>query len=221
MSLIERNLFAINEKIKDACKIYKQEPSRVNLIAVSKKVSEEKIREAIALGVKFFGENYIQEAQEKWFKIKKENPEIKLHFIGHLQSNKAASAVELFDCIETLDSQKLAQALQKEAEKQKKNLEVFIQVNIGEEPQKGGVMPNEVTELVKFIRESEGLKLAGLMCIPPAEELASPYFALLAKLAKENNLKNLSMGMSGDFEDAIALGATHVRIGTAIFGERN
>jgi hypothetical protein len=220
MSEIERNLFSIKEKIKTACKTYNQEPAKINLVAVSKTVLPEKIKEAIALGVKIFGENYVKEAQEKWREIKKENPEIKLHFIGHLQSNKASEALELFDCIETLDSKKLALALKKESEKQKKNPEIFIQVNIGEESQKGGVMLNEVADFVKFVRDECGLNLTGLMCIPPASELASPYFALLAKLAKENNLKNLSMGMSADFEEAIALGATHVRIGTAIFGER-
>lgn len=216
---IKRNLFLINDKIKKACRLYSQESARVNLIAVSKMVEAEKIYEAIELGCKIFGENYIKEAKEKWPEIRKKFPEIKLHFIGHLQSNKAPEAVELFDCIQTLDSEKLALALKKEMQKQQKFPEVFIQVNIGEEEQKGGVLPAELKAFVKFCRDNE-LNVTGLMCIPPAEELASPYFALLSKLAKENGLKNLSMGMSADFEEAIALGATHIRIGTAIFGER-
>lgn len=216
---IKRKLFLINDKIKKACRLYKQESSRVNLIAVSKTIPSEKIYEAIDSGCKIFGENYIKEAKEKWPEIKKKFPEIKLHFVGHLQSNKAAEAVELFDSIQTLDSEKLALALKKEMQKQQKNLEFFIQVNIGEEDQKGGVAPAEVANFVKFCRE-EGLNIVGLMCIPPAGELASPYFALLSKMASENNLQNLSMGMSADFEEAIALGATHVRVGTAIFGER-
>lgn len=218
-SQIELNLFLIKDKIKNACKIYKQDVARVNLIAVSKTISSEKINDAISAGCKIFGENYIKEAAEKWPEIKKNFPEIKLHFIGHLQSNKAAEAVDLFDCIETLDSEKLALALKKEIKKQQKNPEFFIQVNIGEEDQKGGILPSEVKNFVKFCRE-ENLNITGLMCIPPSDELASPYFALLAKIARENNLTKLSMGMSSDYEDAIALGTTHIRLGTAIFGER-
>lgn len=183
-------------------------------------VSAEKICDAIGSGCKIFGENYIKEAKEKWPEIKQKFPEIKLHFIGHLQSNKVAEALELFDCIQTLDSEKLAVILKKEVQKQQKNPEFFIQVNIGEEEQKSGISPNEVSDFVKFSRDECGLNVTGLMCIPPATDLASPYFALLAKLAKKNNLKNLSMGMSSDFEEAIALGATHIRLGTSIFGER-
>lgn len=218
-SQIERNLFLINDKIKNACKIYRQDVSRVNLIAVSKTISSENIIEAINAGCKIFGENYIKESAEKWPEIRKNHPEIKLHFIGHLQSNKAAEAVDLFDCIETLDSEKLALALKKEIKKQNKNPEFFIQVNIGEEDQKGGILPFEVKNFIKFCR-AENLNITGLMCIPPSEELASPYFALLAKIARENNITKLSMGMSSDYEDAIALGTTHIRLGTAIFGER-
>ena len=180
----------------------------------------EKIGEAIAAGCKIFGENYIKEAQEKWPEIRIKNSEIKLHFIGHLQSNKAAEALDLFDVIQALDSEKLARIFQKEITKVKKNPEFFIQVNIGEEQQKGGIAPVDVKDFVKFSLDECGLNVTGLMCIPPSNEAASPYFALLQKLAKENNLKNISMGMSADFEDAIALGATHIRVGTAIFGER-
>lgn len=176
--------------------------------------------EAIAAGCQIFGENYVKEAQEKWPEIKQNFPEIKLHFIGHLQSNKAEEAVELFDSIQTLDSEKLALSLKKAVQKKLKNPEIFIQVNVGEEEQKGGIAPSELVNFVKFSRDECGLNVVGLMCIPPNNELASPYFALLAKMARENGLEKLSMGMSADFEEAIALGATHIRIGSAIFGER-
>jgi pyridoxal phosphate enzyme (YggS family) len=218
---IQRNLFLINDKIKKACRLYKQQLKRVNLIAVSKTISAEKIIDAINCGCKIFGENYIKETSEKWPEIKKEFPEVKVHFIGHLQSNKVAESLDLFDCIESLDSEKLALTFQKEIAKSKKNPEFFIQVNIGEEEQKGGIAPQEVGNFVKFCRENCGLNVTGLMCIPPSNEAASVYFALLQKLAKENNLEKLSMGMSADFEEAIALGATHIRLGTAIFGQRS
>jgi pyridoxal phosphate enzyme (YggS family) len=220
LNQIERNLFLTKDKIKSACKIYSRDVARVNLIAVSKTISEEKIRETIKFGCNIFGENYIKEAEEKWPQIKKDFPEIKLHFIGNLQSNKAAQAVDLFDSIQTLDSEKLALVLKKEILKKNKNPEIFIQVNIGEEEQKNGIAPEKVKDFVKFSRDECGLNIVGLMCIPPAGEFASPYFALLAKLARENNLEKLSMGMSSDFEEAIALGANYVRVGTAIFGER-
>jgi pyridoxal phosphate enzyme (YggS family) len=218
--LIKRNLILIEGEIKNTCKIYRRKSSEVNLVAVSKKVDEQKIIQAIENGVKIFGENYIQEAQEKWREIKKNFPEITLHFIGHLQSNKAAEAVNLFDCIETVDGKKLATALAKECKKQQKNLEIFIQVNVGEEEQKGGVLPSELADFIKFCRQECQLNVAGLMCIPPAKEEASPYFALLTKMARKHDLQKISMGMSADFEEAIALGATHIRLGTAIFGAR-
>lgn len=218
---IERNLFLLEEQIKKACKLYEKERERVNLIAVSKTISSEKIYKAISAGCKIFGENYVKEAQEKWPEIRKEFSSIKLHFIGHLQSNKAENAVDLFDVIQTLDSEKLALALKKAVEKKSKNPQVFIQVNIGEEAQKGGIMPQEVKNFVEFVRKDCGLNLVGLMCIPPSDEAPSPYFALLAKMARENNLQEISMGMSADFEEAIALGASHIRVGTAIFGERS
>ena len=218
---IKRNLFLIEDKIRKSCKLYRQEASRVNLIAVSKTVSAEKIITAINLGCKNFGENYIKEAQEKWPEIKQKFPEIKLHFIGHLQSNKVAESLELFDCIESLDSEKLALTFKKEIAKCKKNPEFFIQINIGEEPQKSGISPLELPKFLDFCRSECALNVTGLMCIPPSNEAPSPYFALLAKMAKEHGLKKLSMGMSADFEDAIALGATHIRLGTAIFGKRD
>ena len=221
MNEIEKNIFLVNKKIANACKTYGQKAPNVNLVAVSKTVAAEKILLAITAGCKIFGENYIKETQEKWPEIKQKHPEIKLHLIGHLQSNKAKEAVELFDCIESLDSEKLARELQKEIAKQQKNPEIFIQINIGEEEQKGGIAPLQAHEFINFARNECKLNVVGLMCVPPAAELASPYFALLAKIAKENNLTELSMGMSADFTEAIALGATHIRIGSAIFGQRN
>lgn len=180
----------------------------------------DKINEAILAGCKIFGENYVKEAQEKWLEIRQKNSEIELHFIGHLQSNKVSEAVNLFDVIQSLDSEKLARLFQKELAKTTKNLRFFVQVNIGEEEQKSGIAPQEVKNFVKFCRQECDLNVVGLMCIPPSDEAASPYFALLKKLAKESDVEYLSMGMSSDFEDAIALGATHVRVGTAIFGVR-
>ncbi len=214
---LNKHLFLINKKIADTCETYKRNLLDVCLIAVSKTISVEKITEAILLGCKNFGENYIQEAKEKWHEIRKEFPQIKLHLIGHLQSNKTSEAVALFDSIHSLDSRKLALLLKKEMTKQSKNLEIFIQVNIGEESQKDGVLPGELSDFIRFTRNECGLNIAGLMCIPPSDEFSSPYFALLAKLAYENDLKKLSMGMSGDFVEAVALGATHVRIGRALW----
>ncbi len=220
MNEIERRLFLIKESINKACKLYQRKANDVNLIAVSKTVAADQIISAIDAGCKEFGENYIQEAQQKWRDLKENYPQTKLHFIGHLQSNKAEDAVELFDVIQTVDSQKLVLAIKKAAQKLQKSPEIFIQVNIGEEQQKSGVMLNEVKDLVNFVRQCE-LNLAGLMCIPPSDEAASPYFALLKKIANENNLTQISCGMSADFEQAIAVGSNHVRLGTAIFGARS
>jgi len=221
MNQIEKNLFLINKKITNACKTYERNACDINLVAVSKMHSIEKILSAIDAGCKVFGENYVKETQEKWPEIKQKYPQIKLHLVGHLQSNKAAQAVDLYDCIESLDSEKLALELQKEIIKQGKNPEIFIQINIGEEQQKSGIAPQQAKSFIDFARNKCGLNIVGLMCVAPSQEAASPYFALLAKIAKENNLAKLSMGMSADFAEAIALGATHIRIGSAIFGERN
>ena len=192
----------------------------MNIVAVSKTIASEKIIEAINLGCKIFGENYIQEAKQKWVDLRKDYPQIKLHFVGHLQSNKAKEAVELFDCIETVDNEKLAREISKEQKKQQKNCEIFIQVNIGEELQKSGVAIENLSNFVNFCKKDLELNVVGLMAVPPSSECASPYFALLAKLAYENNLPKLSMGMSADYEEAIALNSTHIRLGTAIFGAR-
>lgn len=206
--------------MKKAARLYGKDISKVNLIAVSKTQTADKIYEAIAQGCRIFGENYVKEATEKWSEIRQKHADIELHFIGHLQSNKVAEALEMFDVIQTLDSEKLALAFKKEIAKTKKNPQFFIQVNIGEEEQKSGIALNEVADFIKYCRQECNLNVTGLMCIPPSTELASPYFALMQKLAKANDIKNLSMGMSSDFEEAIALDSNYVRIGTAIFGER-
>lgn len=217
--MLPTNFLLVNQNISKTCKIFNRNTADINLVAVSKQVLAEKIIEAIGLGCKIFGENYLQEAQEKWPQIRQNFPEIKLHFIGNFQSNKAKEVVALFDCIESLASENQAVALKKEMQKQDKKPEIFVQVNIGEESQKSGIMPQKLDEFLQFCRNLE-LEISGLMAIPPLNYEPSPYFALLAKMAKENFLKDLSMGMSSDYEDAIALGATHIRLGTALFGER-
>jgi pyridoxal phosphate enzyme (YggS family) len=218
--MIEKNLYLIRQNIAKACETYNRKPKDVNIVAVSKTIASEKIIEAINLGCKNFGENYIQEAKQKWVDLRKDYPQIKLHFVGNLQSNKAKEAVELFDCIESVDNEKLAREISKEQKKQQKNREIFIQVNIGEELQKSGVAIENLSNFVNFCKKDLELNVVGLMAVPPSGESASPYFALLAKLAYENNLAKLSMGMSADYEEAIALNSTHIRLGTAIFGAR-
>ena len=230
--MIRQNLNVIKEQISNCCKIYGRNSNDISIIAVSKTIASEKIIEAISCGCKLFGENYLQEAQQKFIEIKKNYPEISLHLLGHLQSNKVKEALELFDFIHTLDSEKLALTIKKTREKileknnsdlnQKslKNLEIFIQVNIGDEPQKFGIAVNQTDEFIKFCQKDLMLNIVGLMAIPPANELPSPYFALLKKINDRNNLKKISMGMSGDFLEAIALGSSTIRIGSAIFGER-
>jgi pyridoxal phosphate enzyme (YggS family) len=215
---IEGNLKEIKEKINKAAKNYNRDG--INLVAVSKTVDSVNIKQAIKLGCKIFGENKISEAKEKWPKLKSQFPEIKLHLIGHLQSNKAKEAVSLFDVIETLDSEKLAKILAEEMKKQNKYPEIFIQINIGEEPQKHGISPREADEFIKTAINKYKLPITGIMGIPPQNEDPTLYFALLNTIARNNNLKNISMGMSADYELAIALGATHIRIGSAIFGKR-
>ena len=190
------------------------------LIAASKGQPADMIEAVIGLGITEFGENRVQEAQEKWPELKARHPHVRLHLIGPLQSNKVAEAVALFDVIQTIDREKIADAVANEAAKQSKLLECLMQVNIGEEPQKSGVMPRELANLLRYCHETAGLPITGLMAVPPAEANPAPYFALLAKLAKQHGLDELSMGMSHDFATAIRLGATQVRVGTALFGER-
>jgi PLP dependent protein len=192
----------------------------VTLVAVSKTFNAEQIRPVIAAGQRVFGENRVQESQGKWPELKAETPDIDLHLIGPLQSNKAADAVKLFDVIETVDREKIARALADEMNKQGKAPRLYVQVNTGLEPQKAGIEPKQTASFVDFCRKELGLSIEGLMCIPPAEENPGPHFALLAKLAKQCGLERLSMGMSGDFETAVEFGATSVRVGSAIFGAR-
>lgn len=193
----------------------------VRLVAVSKTHDADAIRPAIEAGQRVFGENRVQEAQSKWPGLKAEFGDIELHLIGPLQSNKAEDAVALFDVIETIDREKIARAIAKEIEKQGRTPKLYIQVNTGGEEQKAGIAPEETAAFVALCRDELGLSIEGLMCIPPVDENPGPHFALLAKLAGQCGLARLSMGMSGDYETAIAFGATEVRVGSAIFGARD
>lgn len=190
------------------------------LVAVSKRQPDDRIDACLAAGQRIFGENRVQEAQQRWQPRRADYQDLKLHLIGPLQTNKAADAVALFDVIEVVDRVKLAKILAAEMQRQNRRLTCFVQVNTGEEPQKAGVMPGEADEFIRFCREDCGLDIVGLMCIPPADEEPAMHFALLREMAKRNNLSELSMGMSSDFEAAIAFGATSVRVGSAIFGAR-
>ncbi|SFS33827.1 hypothetical protein SAMN05192570_0727 [Brevundimonas viscosa] len=197
-----------------------RDPAGVVLTAVSKTQPDAAIEAALAAGQRVFGENRVQEAQTRWAVRRAAFPDLELRLIGPLQTNKAADAVALFEVIETLDRPKLAEALAAAAEKMGRSPRVLIQVNTGAEPQKAGVLPQDLPDLVGQAR-GLGLRLEGLMCIPPVDEAAGPHFALLRKLARRHGLEVLSMGMSGDYETAIRFGATHVRVGSALFGERN
>ena len=216
---IPENLADILARIDAARKAAIAPAPQTKLVAVSKTVAEAGIREAIACGQRLFGENRVQEAQGKFPQLKAEFPDLVLHLIGPLQTNKVKDAAALFDAIQTLDRTRLADALAAERDKSGRCPQLFMQVNTGEEPQKAGVLPAETEALIAYARKLE-LPLVGLMCIPPVEDDVAPHFAFLAKLAKENGLSELSMRMSGDFEMAIRFGATHVRVGSAIFGER-
>jgi len=189
-------------------------------VAVSKTFTADAIVPVLEAGQRVFGENRVQEALGKWPDLKQQYTDIKLHLIGPLQSNKAGDAVGLFDVIETVDRPKIARAIGTEMKRQGRDVQLFVQVNTGAEPQKAGVMPEDTDRFVELCRNEIGLKIAGLMCIPPFDEEPSLHFALLSKLAERNQLEMLSMGMSSDFETAIAFGATHVRVGSAIFGQR-
>ena len=191
------------------------------LVAVSKRQPDDRIDAALAAGHRLFGENRVQEAQQRWTGRRRDHPDLTLHLIGPLQTNKVAEAVALFDVIEVVDRPKLALALAREMAKQDRRLACYIQVNTGEEPQKSGVLPAEADEFVSFCRDECGLDIAGLMCIPPQDEEPAMHFALLRGIAARNGLTGLSMGMSGDFEEAVAFGATSVRVGSAIFGARD
>ena len=207
-------------RVAAACREAGRDPASVRLIAVSKTFEAADIRPVIAAGQRDFGENRVQEAQAKWPALRDETPGIALHLIGPLQSNKAAEAVALFDAIHSIDREKIAAAVAAEMARQGRRLRLLVQVNTGAEPQKAGVLPEETDAFVARCRETHGLAIDGLMCIPPADEAPAPHFALLQKIARRLGLASLSMGMSGDFETAIRFGATDIRVGSAIFGTR-
>ncbi|TRC71000.1 YggS family pyridoxal phosphate-dependent enzyme [Mesorhizobium sp. WSM4307] len=215
-----QQFFAVKAKIAAAEQEARREAGAVTLVAVSKTFDAADIRPVIEAGQRVFGENRVQEAQAKWPDLKQAFPDIELHLIGPLQSNKAKEAVALFDVIETIDREKIAAELAKEIARQGRAPKLHVQVNTGSEPQKAGIEPRAAIAFVARCRDVHGLAIEGLMCIPPADENPGPHFALLEKLAREAGVAKLSMGMSGDYETAIAFGATSVRVGSAIFGSR-
>jgi PLP dependent protein len=217
---VEERLQDVRDRIAKAETYARRPVGSTTLVAVSKTFDADAIRPVIAAGQRVFGENRVQESQGKWPELKAETPDIELHLIGPLQSNKAAEAVALFDVIETVDREKIARALAAEIAKQAKTPKLYVQVNTGLEPQKAGIAPEETKAFVDLCRNALSLSIEGLMCIPPAEENPGPHFALLAKLAKECGVEKLSMGMSSDFETAVEFGASSVRVGSAIFGTR-
>jgi pyridoxal phosphate enzyme (YggS family) len=215
-----QQFFAVKAKIAAAEQEAGREAGAVTLVAVSKTFDAADIQPVIEAGQRVFGENRVQEAQGKWPALKEAFPEIELHLIGPLQSNKAKEAVALFDVIETVDREKIAAELAREMARQDRAPKLYVQVNTGSEPQKAGIEPREAVAFVARCRDVHGLAIEGLMCIPPADENPGPHFALLEKLGTEAGVAKLSMGMSGDYETAIAFGATSVRVGSAIFGSR-
>ena len=210
---------AVLGTIAKAARIAGRKPAEIALIAVSKTHGEDAIRPMLAAGQRIFGENRVQEAEAKWPALRAEYPDVALHLVGQLQSNKAEDAVQLFDVIHSVDRPSLVVALAKAMEKTGRRPDCFVQVNIGDEEQKGGCAIADLPALLAEVRAA-GLPLKGLMCVPPADVEAAPYFALLAKIARDNGLDQLSMGMSGDYETAVTIGATHVRVGSALFGAR-
>jgi pyridoxal phosphate enzyme (YggS family) len=213
-------LAAVRAEIARACRDASRDAAEVTLVAVSKTFGPEAIEPVIAAGQRVFGENRVQEAKAKWPPLLVQHPGIELHLIGPLQSNKAKEAVALFDAIHSVDRASLCEALAKEIAKQGRTPLLFVEINTGAEPQKAGVLPQDADAFLAACRDTYGLEVSGLMCIPPFTEAPGPHFALTAKIAKRNGLQFLSMGMSADYPIAIALGATHVRVGSAIFGER-
>ena len=216
---IADNLANTNQVIKNTANECDRSAEDVRLVAVSKKQPVERVQAMLSVGQRLFGENRVQEAMDRWGDLRRQYPDLTLHLIGPLQTNKVKEAVSLFDVIETVDREKLVRVLAKEVAKQERSIPCFIQVNTGEEPQKAGILPHQLKDLLTCCQE-EGLNIVGLMCIPPQDEPSALHFAFLQKLAKENGLKELSMGMSSDFEKAIPLGATYIRVGTALFGSR-
>ena len=217
---IAANLADVRARMAKAATAAGRNPAAVTLVAVTKTHGEEAIRAAIAAGQRAFGENRVQEAKAKFPPLKEAHSGLELHLIGPLQTNKARDAVALFDAIHTLDRESLAETLGAEMKRAGRTPKLFVQVNTGEEPQKAGVAPGDALAFIARCRDHHGLAVSGLMCIPPAEDMPAPHFALLARLAREADVAELSMGMSGDYETAIRLGATRIRVGSAIFGER-
>ena len=217
---VAAGLAEVRAQIRRAAEDSERDPASVHLVAISKTVPAEGILPALEAGQRLFGENYVQEARAKWPELKARFPDVELHFVGPLQSNKAREAVELFDVIHSLDRLSLAAALAREIARTGRTPKLLIQVNTGDEAQKAGVAPDQVETLLSECRDTHGLAIQGLMCIPPADDPPSPHFALLARLAARHGLPILSMGMSADYAAAIQTGATHVRVGTAIFGRR-
>jgi pyridoxal phosphate enzyme (YggS family) len=220
MNDVKNNIEELQSQIHDLAKECDRAQDSIRLMAVSKKQPIERIQAALDGGHRLFGENRVQEAQERWGGLRDQYDDLELHLIGPLQTNKIKDAVALFDVIETLDREKLAQKLAAEMMNQDRDLPCLIQVNTGAESQKSGILPEFVTEFFDFCRYDCGLDVRGLMCIPPLEDPPALHFAMLKKLADENNLKELSMGMSGDYQKAIPLGATIIRVGSAVFGDR-
>jgi pyridoxal phosphate enzyme (YggS family) len=217
---IDDRLDAVRADIDRACRDAGRAPGSVALVAVSKTFGADAIEPVIRAGQRLFGENRVQEAKAKWPPLQAQYPDIELHLIGPLQSNKAREAVALFDAIHSLDRPSLAEALAKEIARQGRTPLLFVEINTGGEPQKAGVLPEQADAFLRDCKDKYGLRVSGLMCLPPADEPPGPHFALTAKIARRNELNLLSMGMSADFDAAIAMGSTHVRIGTAIFGAR-
>jgi PLP dependent protein len=213
-------LAAVQAEIATACREAGRDPASVTLVAIAKTFGAEAIEPVLAAGQRVFGENRVQEAKAKWPPLQARHPGLELHLVGPLQSNKAKEAVALFDAIHAVDRPSLCQALAKEIARQGRRPTLFVEINTGAEAQKAGVLPEETDAFIKACRETHGLEISGLMCIPPVDEAPAPHFALLAKIAKRNNLNLLSIGMSSDFALAVRFGATHVRVGTAIFGPR-
>ena len=213
-------LAQVKAEIARACRAAGRDPSEVTLVAVTKTFGAEAIAQAIAAGQTMFGENRVQESKAKWPALKQQHPGIALHLIGPLQSNKAKEAVAMFDAIHSVDRPSVCAALAKEIAKQDRRPTLFVEINTGDEPQKSGIRPEDADAFLKSCRDDHGLVIEGLMCIPPFNEAPAPHFALTSKIAARNGLRYLSMGMSADYAIAIEFGATHVRIGSAIFGER-
>ena len=219
MEKADTPLEQVRSKIASACKRARRDPGDVTLVAVSKRHGTETIEPLLIQGHRHFGENRVQEAQEKWPTLRERHPGVQLHLVGQLQSNKAEDAAQLFDVIHSLDRPSLVKALAKAYDKTGRLVPCFIQVDVGDEPQKGGCPVKELPALIEQACDAD-IPLAGLMCLPPADIEPAPFFALLDKLARDYGLEGRSMGMSGDYETAIMLGATHVRVGTALFGDR-